>query len=150
MHNTIANYKSFPGLTDTQNSEFPSSPCKIGGNEAQIWENIQEHDGWMKGEEEDLTEAEYLNEVLREIIVHELSHDPSTRIVMNGLDDWMNLDGSFVINEASVGLIVLTSTSVSLRAARLMLVELSCRLDGFLGVYWITGDPLSKRQWFGE
>jgi hypothetical protein len=41
----------------------------------------------MKGEEEDLTEAEYLNEVLREIIVHELSHDPSTRIVMNGLDD---------------------------------------------------------------
>jgi hypothetical protein len=48
---------------------------------------MQERDGWMKGKVEDLTEAEYLNEVLREIIVHEMSHDPSTRIVMRGLDD---------------------------------------------------------------
>jgi hypothetical protein len=29
MHNTIANYQSCPGLTDTQNSEFPSSPYKL-------------------------------------------------------------------------------------------------------------------------
>ena len=58
---------------------------------------MRERDGWMKGEVEDLTEAEYLNEILREIIVQELSHGPRTRIVMNGLDDWMNLDGSFVI-----------------------------------------------------
>jgi hypothetical protein len=48
---------------------------------------MQEHDGWTKGEAEDLTEAEYLNEVLREIILQELSYNPSTRIVMNGLDD---------------------------------------------------------------
>jgi hypothetical protein len=34
-----------------------------------------------------------------------------------------------------VGLIVLTSTSTSLRAVRLMPVDLSGRLDGFLGVY---------------
>jgi hypothetical protein len=47
-------------------------------------------------------------------------------------------------NEASVGLIALTSTSISLRAAWLMPIDLSGRLDGFLGVYWIVGDPLSR------
>jgi hypothetical protein len=36
MHNRIVNYQSCPGLIDTQSSEFPSSPCKIGGYEAQI------------------------------------------------------------------------------------------------------------------
>jgi hypothetical protein len=64
---------------------------------------MQEHDGWTKGEAEDLTEAEYLNEVLREIIVQELSYNPSTRIVMNGLDDRMNFDGSFVIKWSLCG-----------------------------------------------
>jgi hypothetical protein len=59
--------------------------------------------------------------------------------------EWISM-GALWSNGASVGLIVLTSTSISLRAARLMPVDLSGGLDGFLGVYWITGDPPPKRR----